>query len=447
MSTARGLETSALTSWGRTLRAPQLAFAPSWRDELPATLRAAVAARPSHGVLPMGLRRSYGDSGLNPEGAVLLTAALDRIIAFDPATRLLRAEAGLSLAALLAWFVPRGFFLPVTPGTRHVTLGGAVANDVHGKNHHGAGTFGRWVRALGLLRSDGTALELRAGDPLFAATLGGLGLTGLITWVELELLPIASSVMEVEDEVFEDLEGFFRLVEASAGWNYTVAWVDCLAKGASLGRGIFSRGRHAAAGGLSALEPPKLLRMPMDAPGFALNRLTLGAFNALYLAMGRRRSGRPRQVPYLPFFYPLDGIAAWNRLYGKRGFFQYQSVVPPAAQREATRAMLGAIAEAGEGSFLAVLKTFGPLPSPGLLSFPMEGTTLALDFAHRGAPTLALLARLDAIVREAGGRLYPAKDGRMPAAMFQAGYPAWEGFQEHMDPHFSSAFWRRVSQP
>ena len=447
MSQVRGIETSGLTSWGRTLRPPQLAFAPSWPDELPATLRTAVAARPEHGVLPVGLRRSYGDSGLNPDGAVVLTAGLDRTIAFDPEAGILRAEAGNSFAALLDWLVPHGFFLPVTPGTRHVTLGGAVANDVHGKNHHGAGTFGRWVRALGLLRSDGTAHTLVPGDALFAATVGGLGLTGLITWVELALLPITSSRMEVEDEVFEDLDGFFRLAEASAAWDYTVAWVDCLAKGAALGRGIFSRGRHATSGGLRAEEPPKLLRMPIDAPGFALNRLTLNAFNALYLGMGRRRSGRVRNVSYLPFFYPLDGIAEWNRLYGKRGFFQYQCVVPPTASRAAIRAMLAAIAAAGEGSFLAVLKTFGALPSPGLLSFPMEGTTLALDFANRGPATLALLARLDSITREAGGRLYPAKDGRMPADMFRAGYPAWEGLKEHMDPHFSSAFWRRVSQP
>ncbi len=447
MSRVRGVETSELTSWGRLLRPQQLAFVPSWPDELPATLRAAAAARPEHGVLPMGLRRSYGDSGLNPDGAVVLTAGLDRTIAFDPEAGILRAEAGHSLEALLAWLVPNGFFLPVTPGTRHVTLGGAVANDVHGKNHHGAGTFGRWVRAIGLLRSDGAVHTLVPGDALFASTVGGLGLTGLITWVELTLLPIASSRMEVEDEVFEDLDGYFRLAEASATWDYTVAWVDCLGQGAALGRGIFSRGRHATAGGLRAEEPTKLWRMPLDAPGFALNRLTLTAFNTLYLAMGRWRSGRARNAPYLSFFYPLDGIAEWNRLYGKRGFFQYQCVVPPAASRDAVREMLTTTAAAGEGSFLAVLKNFGALPSPGLLSFPMEGTTLALDFANKGTPTLALLARLDAITREAGGRLYPAKDGRMSAKMFRAGYPAWERLKEHMDPHFSSAFWRRVSQP
>ena len=445
MNAARGIETDAILSWGRALRAQHIAFAPSWRDELAATLREAAAARPGRGMLPVGLARSYGDSNLNPDGAVVLTPALDRLISFDPATRLLRAEAGTSLAAMLDWLVPRGWFLPVTPGTRHVTLGGAVANDVHGKNHHGAGTFGRWVRAIGLLRSDGSEQVLRPGDELFAATVGGLGLTGLITWVEVELMPIASSMIEAEDEVFENLDGFFRIAAASEGWDYTVAWVDCLARGKALGRGIFSRGRHAAAGELRARSPSRLLRVPLDAPGFALNRVSVGAFNALYLALGRRRAGRLRTVPYLPFFYPLDGIAAWNRLYGRAGFFQYQCVVPPDAAPGAIREMLQEIAAAGQGSFLAVLKTFGGLASPGLLSFPMPGTTLALDFPNRGAATLGLLARLDAIVRAARGRLYPAKDGRIPPDMFRTGYPDWERLARAMDPRFSSAFWRRVS--
>lgn len=447
---AAGQETDAILSWGRTLRAPQWAFAPAWRDELPATLAAAAAARPGRGVLPVGLGRSYGDSGLNADGAVVLAAGLDRIIAFDPPTRRLRAEAGVSIAALLDLLVPRGFFLPVTPGTRHVTLGGAVANDVHGKNHHGAGTFGRWVRALGLLRSDRRELALTPeddADGLFAATIGGLGLTGLITWVEIELLPIGSAAIEAEQAPFGDLDGFFALAAAAEaeGWDYTVAWVDCLARGARLGRGLFSRGRHAPQGGLKAAQPSRLLRVPLDAPAWALNRLSIGAFNSAYYAKGRLASRRTRAMHYLPFFYPLDGIAGWNRLYGRQGMYQYQCVVPPDA-RDAVRDILETVGKAGEGSFLAVLKTFGELSSPGLLSFPMEGTTLALDFPNRGAPTLALLARLDDIVRAARGRLYPAKDGRMPADMFRAGYPAWERLAAVRDPAFSSSFWRRVAE-
>jgi FAD/FMN-containing dehydrogenase len=442
----RFLPTDDLVSWGRVLRARHAVARPHWRDELPALIREGTAT--GRKLLTVGLGRSYGDSGLNPDGAVIDMRSLDRAIAFDPETRLLRAEAGMSLDALLAILVPRGFFLPVTPGTRFVTLGGAVANDVHGKNHHRAGTIGRWVRRLGLLRSDGGAIELAPDDKsgLFAATIGGLGLTGLIAWVEIEIIPIASAMMEVETIPFAGLDGFFLLAtESDFAFDYTVAWIDCLARGDALGRGIFSRARHAASGSLAAKTPHAGPNLPLDLPGFALNGATVRAFNALYYRRGARKAGRAT-MPYEPFFYPLDRIGGWNRMYGKRGLYQYQSVVPPGTAYDATKAMLEAISASGEGSFLAVLKTFGDVPSPGLLSFPRAGTTLALDFANRGASTLALMARLDAIVRESDGRLYPAKDGRIPAAMFRAGYPAWEDFARHVDPAFSSSFWRRVSQ-
>jgi L-gulonolactone oxidase len=399
-------------------------------------------------LLGIGLRRSYGDSGLNPDGAVVDMTGLDRAIAFDPETRLLRAEAGMSLDAVLRLLVPRGFFLPVTPGTRFVTLGGAVANDVHGKNHHRTGTFGGWVRRLGLLRSDGREIELGPDDctDLFAATIGGLGLTGLIAWVEIEMMPIASVMIEIETIPFGGLDEFFALAaESDEAFDYTVAWVDCLASGDGLGRGIFSRARHAIVGPLTSPPIRRRSSLPIDVPGFVLNPATVKAFNALYYANGRRKAGQAT-VPYDPFFYPLDAMGAWNRMYGRRGLYQYQSVVPPGADRDATQAMLQAIAASGEGSFLAVLKTFGDKPSPGMLSFPRPGTTLALDFPNRGASTLALLDRLDAIVREAGGRLYPAKDGRISAAMFRAGYPNWSDFARHVDPAFSSHFWRRVGE-
>ena len=433
-------------SWGRVLRARHEVARPHWRDELPALL--GEGAEAGRKLLAIGLRRSYGDCGLNPDGAVIDMAALDRAISFDPETRLLRAEAGISLDALLAILVPRGFFLPVTPGTRFVTLGGAIANDVHGKNHHRAGTLGRWVRRLGLMRSEGGTLELGPDDNtgLFAATVGGLGLTGLIAWVEIEVIPIASATMEVETIPFATLDAFFPLTAESDGaFDYTVAWIDCLARGDARGRGLFSRARHAAEGPLVLQKKRPGPTVPLDLPGFALNGLTVKAFNELCYRNGRRRAGRAA-APYEPFFYPLDRIGGWSRLYGKRGFYQYQSVVPPEVAGDATRAMLEAVSAAGEGSFLAVLKTFGDMPSPGMLSFPRPGTTLALDFANRGASTLKLMDRLDAIVREAGGRLYPAKDGRISAAMFRAGYPNWEDFARHVDPRFSSSFWRRVSQ-
>jgi len=439
----RFLPRDDLLSWGRVLRARHEVARPHWRDELPTLCIEGTAG--GRTLLAAGLGRSYGDSGLNPDGAIVEMGELDRIIGFDPATRLLRAEAGISIDTLLRLFVPRGLFPPVTPGTRFVTLGGAIANDIHGKNHHRAGTLGRWVRRLGLLRSDGGEIELGDDDKtgLFAATIGGLGLTGIIAWAEIELMAIPSAQMEVETLPFATLDEFFAIAEGSDhSFDYTVAWVDCLATAGASGRGIFSRARHAATGSLKS-STGRGFDVPIDLPGFVLGGTTVRAFNALYFRNASRKAGHAT-VPYEPFFYPLDTIGRWNRLYGRRGLYQYQSVVPPAAARDATAAMLASISAAGEGSFLAVLKTFGDIASPGRLSFPRPGTTLALDFANRGASTLALMGRLDAIVREAGGRLYPAKDGRIPAEMFQAGYPNWRDFARHVDPGFSSSFWRRV---
>jgi len=417
---------------------------PSFRDEID-LLIASGTTRTPNGLLASGLRRSYGDSCLNDDGAMLDMTALDRFVSFDRTTGVLVAEAGVSLADVLKLVIPAGYFLPVTPGTKFVTLGGAVANDVHGKNHHRAGTIGRWLRQLHLVRSDGIEHVIDREDKtgLFAATVGGLGLTGVITRVALELMPIASASMDVQTMPFGSLPEFFALAaESEATHDYTVAWVDCLAKGSKLGRGIFTRARHSSDGELRvhARVGPTI---PVDAPGFLLNRLSLSVFNELYYHF----AGRPRHatVSYDPFFYPLDAVGDWNRLYGRRGFYQYQSVVPPAGAEAATKEMLRTIAKAGQGSFLAVMKTLGDVPSPGLLSFPKKGVTLALDFANRGPLTLSLLDKLDAIVREAGGRLYPAKDGRLPPAMFQAGYPALDQFKKHVDPGMSSTFWRRMN--
>lgn len=416
---------------------------PAFRDGLDALVMEG-ADGPNH-LLASGLRRSYGDSCINDGGAVIDMTGLDHFVSFDRTTGRLVAEAGVSLAEILKLVIPAGYFLPVTPGTKFVTLGGAVANDVHGKNHHRAGTIGRWVRGLDLLRSDGIEHALTDADQtgLFAATIGGLGLTGVITRVALELLPIASSNMAVETIPFGNLAEFFSLAsESEATHEYTVSWIDCLAQGGRSGRGIFTRARHSNDGELRvhAGAGPAI---PIDAPGFLLNRLTLSAFNEVYY----RFAGRSRETTasYDPFFYPLDAIGGWNKLYGRRGFFQYQSVVPPANAEVATAEMLRTIAAAGQGSFLAVLKTFGEVPSPGMMSFPRTGTTLALDFANRGLSTLGLLDKLDAIVREAGGRLYPAKDGRLPSSMFMAGYPALDQFRPHIDPGMSSTFWRRMN--
>jgi len=437
---------SDIRSWGGTILREHLVASPGWRDQLPDLVARAQSS--SRSLLACGLRRSYGDSGLNPDGSLIDISGLDKVIAFDPDTRLLRAEAGISFDAILNIIVRQGFFLPVTPGTRFVTLGGAVANDVHGKNHHTHGTIGCWVRRLGLLRSDGSEIELAPNDTtgLFAATIGGLGLTGIITWVELEVIPIDSALMDAENIPFGNLEEFFSLsAESEEGYDYTVSWIDCLSKGDALGRGIFTRGNHASTGSRLLDRGNTRFTMPVNLPAFAMNRYSIRAFNALYFWNGKRKGGKAR-IPAHPFFYPLDAIGSWNRMYGRSGMFQYQSVVPPADQLEATRAMLNAISSSGQGSFLAVLKTFGRKPSPGLLSFPREGTTLALDFPNRGDKTLRLMEKLDAIVLEAGGRLYPAKDGRMSAKMFQSGYPEWETFAKHVDQGFSSHFWARVAK-
>ena len=434
--------TDELTSWGRVQRAQHRVVRPHWRDELEPAVRAA-AADPGR-ALAVGLSRSYGDSGLNPDGALIVMTGLDRIHAFDAASGVIRADAGLSLDALIRFALPHGWFPPVLPGTRFVTLGGAIANDVHGKNHHRAGTFGRHVRRLGLLRTDGATRELAPGDPLFAATVGGLGLTGVIAWAELQLSSVAGAWLDSEDVAFHRLDEFFDLAdESEAGHEYTVAWIDCAVRGRAQGRGIFSRGSPSPDADRTLHKPPRLF-MPVDAPTWLLNPLTVRAhnlarFTAKALGQGRRRTH------YDGFFFPLDAIGGWNRIDGRPGFFQYQCVLPTETARAGVAELLSQITRSGQGSFLAVLKTFGDLASPGLLSFPMKGATLALDFPNRGPETLSLLARLDDVVREGGGRLYPAKDGRISAAMFHAGYPRLAEFARHVDPGLASGFWRRVA--
>lgn len=428
------------TSWGRVVQSDSRVFEPAFLDEV----RAALGGQESK--LAYGLGRSYGDVCLNRGGALIRTQRLDRILAADWQNGIVRAEAGLTIGDLLSLSVPRGWFVPVTPGTKHVTLGGAVANDVHGKNHHEAGTFGCHVTSLALLRSDGEVIEIgpdrRPG--LFAATVGGLGLTGIILWVELQLQAVGASDFEVENIRLRNLEAFFRTAEQSTGWPYTVAWVDCLASGAALGRGIFSRGRHATAGPLRAHDERQRARVPMNAPSALLGRTPVRLFNALYARQPARNG--TRLVAYDKFLYPLDRIGDWNRLYGARGFFQHQSVVPMGAAPSALQRLLELTSRAGQGSFLVVLKLFGSRPSPGLLSFPEQGATFALDFQNRGEPTRALLDRMSDIVLEAGGRLYPAKDATMSASHFRSGYPRWRELEGFRDPAISSDFWRRVTR-
>ncbi len=398
-------------------------------------------------MLASGNNCSYGDSALNDGGVVANLSSLDRFVGFDTGTGVIRCESGVTLGEILRATLPRGWGLPVIPGTQFVTVAGAVAHDVHGKNHEVAGTFATCVREIVLWRStDGLVTCSSEREPaLFAATMAGMGLTGAIVEVELQLRRQASTELDVETIPFRGVDEFLDVAAVSRiGSEYTVAWVDGLARGRHLGRGIFFRANHAARD-MSVPQLPAArprVAVPFDLPAFVLCSLSVRAFNAAYGAA--HRAGR-RRVGCAPFFFPLDTVAGWNRIYGRRGFLQHQCVVPMAAAREAVSALLRDIADAGEASFLSVLKTFGARRSPGPLSFPREGVTLAMDFPMRGRSTLDLLERLDARVCDAGGAVYPAKDARMSAATFRRSFPRLDEFRLHVDPRFSSSLWRRVS--
>jgi FAD/FMN-containing dehydrogenase len=398
--------------------------------------------------LAQGNARSYGDVCLNPGGRLWRTTGLDRFIDFDAASGRLRCEAGVLLRDIQRMSLAHGWLLPVTPGTQLVTVGGAIANDVHGKNHHRLGSFGNHVLSLRLARTDGSVIDCRPGDcgpgdeaGWFAATVGGMGLTGVIVEAELQLRRVRGPWLVTDTVPYATLDEFFPLADTSeAGWEHTVSWIDCLS---GSGRGLFLRANPAPVPGHDAQQDRPSRRMPVAPPVSLVNGLSLRPFNAAYFHLKRLKAGRA-VAHFEAYGYPLDGLHDWNRMYGPRGFYQYQSVVPRAGGQDATRAMLAAIKASGQGSFLAVLKTFGARDSVGMMSFPRPGVTLALDFPNRGASTLRLFERLDAIVREAGGRLYAAKDARMPRALFEAGYPRLAEFLPYRDPGISSSMSRRL---
>lgn len=431
-------------SWGRYPRAEQEVVRLWSRYDL-------LTLEPVGGktALPRGNGRSYGDSCLNDGGILIDARGLDRFITFDPATGILRCEAGVLFADILKLVVPKGWFIPATPGTQLITVGGAIANDVHGKAHHRDGTFGRHVRCFELLRSDGSRLLCSPSENLewYKATIGGLGLTGVILWVEIALKRISNPYIDSETIKCANLEEFFDVsADSDQDYEYTVAWLDCTAHGRGLGRALFSRGNHAPANlGKTPSAPGRGFTFPIESPVSLVNGLTLRAFNKLYYHRQRKRR-KQAIVHYAPFFFPLDAMLEWNRLYGPNGFYQYQCVVPKTDGQGAIRELLESITKSGEGSFLAVMKIFGDIKSPGILSFPCTGVTLAIDFPNRGQRTLALMERLDAVVREAVGRVYPAKDARMSAESFQQYYPQWRELLPFIDPDFSSSFWRRVTR-
>lgn len=438
---------AVLSGWGRY----PVRDCTVWQPTTPQTLHEALPPLPSS--IARGNGRSYGDASLNPEATIDMLR-LDRLIAFDEATGRLECEAGVLLSDIVAAFVRRGWFPPVTPGTRLVTIGGMIASDVHGKNHHGAGSFCQHVDWLELDIGDGRVLRCSPSEnaPMFAATCGGMGLTGIIVRASFRMLKIESAYMRQRTIRASDLDHALTVFEQSHGSTYSVAWIDCMATGSNLGRCAILLGEHATAADLDehhradpfARPARKPKSVPIDFPGFALSGFSVKVFNQLYYALQQPGDAL---VGLDPYFYPLDALFDWNRIYGRRGFVQYQCVLPLAHSAAGLRRLLEAISAAGAGSFLAVLKRMGPA-SFGMLSFPMEGYTLALDFPATAA-NLALLEHLDAITAEHGGRVYLAKDARISPQVFAAGYPRLQEFQAlraqyGLDHRFSSLLSQRL---
>lgn len=385
-----------------------------------------ISDRPQTTLIARGLGRSYGDSSLAP--CVISTAHLDHFIKFDETTGLLTCYTGVSLADILSVFVPKGWFLPVTPGTKYVTVGGAIASDIHGKNHHLEGSFTDHVSSLKIATASEGIIECSRDlhPELFRATCGGMGLTGIILEATLKLKPIQSAYINETIIKTRNLEEVLALFEEHQERTYSVAWIDCLSTGKSLGRSLLMLGEHAAEGKLTPGKSVKLT-VPLDMPGILLNRYSIQAFNALYYHRVTKQHSE-RLAHYEPFFYPLDGVNQWNRIYGKNGFIQYQFVLPKDAGLTGMTSILKRIAQSKRGSFLAVIKVFGK-GNDNYLSFPMEGYTLALDFKlEKGL--FGLLDELDKIVLDYSGRLYMTKDARMSAEMLKQGHPGWNKFIE-----------------
>ncbi|KIC47691.1 FAD-binding oxidoreductase [Tateyamaria sp. ANG-S1] len=420
-----------LSGWGRYPRlSGPLGTA---RDTGPA----ATATATLPGVIARGLGRSYGDAAIGRDNTIDATG-LNRMQSFDPKTGILAVEAGVPLADIIDTFLPQGYFPCAVPGTRFVTVGGMIASDVHGKNQHIHGTFGDHVAWLKLAMPDGRVMRCSPHEnaDLFKATIGGMGLTGTILSAGFRLKQVETGWIRQTTHVAANLGEAVRLLSQTANATYTVAWIDVLARGASLGRSLILEGEHATADELpwgDVRFPPSTngrLAVPMDMPGWLLNAMTVRAFNELYYRNGARKAGQTTTVPWDSYFFPLDGIAHWNRIYGRRGFVQHQCVIPEAKAESVVAGILERISSHGAGSFLAVLKRLAP--GSGLMSFPMEGLTLALDipFSEKLKP---LLAEIDALVVAAGGRLYLAKDATQSPTTFAAGYPNLDRFKTLRD--------------
>ncbi len=438
-----------ISGWGRY---------PVQRCELVRPERHAALVADAPSVIARGQGRSYGDAALNEGGQVLLTERLNRFSSFDGAQGVFSAEAGLTLAELLETCVPRGWFPLVTPGTKYVSLGGCIAADVHGKNHHHDGAFSRSVREFELITAEGKRLRCspQENSDAYWASVGGMGLTGIIGEVELQLRPIESAYIRAQHTPAADLEQAIALLQdAEHDAQYTVAWIDLMSRGRAQGRSVVMRGDHAPAAALSGaarlkplqLKPRGMRNVPFDLPGWMLNPLSIRAFNALYYRVEGGK-GAPFICDYDKFFYPLDALGNWNRLYGRRGFVQYQCVVPTASAYEALRTLLQRLETSGLPAFLAVLKRLGE-EGMGHLSFPTAGYTLAMDLPVTGPALFRLLDEFDEVVLQHGGRVYLAKDARLASESLRAMYPRlgeWQRIRAKLDPDgvFSSSLSRRL---
>lgn len=434
-----------ITGWGRTRRAQVLAARPESAQEV----LAALADVGDNTVIVHAGGRSYGDVALNDGGKVVLTGRLNRFLDFNEETLDLVCEPGVTFGDVLEVFGPRGYLFPVSPGTAYTTIGGAVASDLHGKNHEFAGSFGNHVQWMDLALPSGEVCRVsRTNDPeLFTATIGGLGLTGFMLRVCFRMMRVPSTDMIVQERRAPDLDAFITAFEAHRQEaTYSVGWIDGLARSGRLGRGIIETGELA--------EPPsddrkerRHLAVPFDFPKRALNRTTVGWFNTLYY---RRvpQGGRTRRVPIGRYLYPLDSVLRWNRVYGRQGFHQFQCVLPNEAAPHGLHSILKTVVESKAMPFLGVIKTFGS-DGLGYLSFPLRGYTLALDFPHKDEDTIRVLRTLHEITAEHGGRVYLAKDSALTPEMFRRMYPRHGDYRsvlERVDPNqlFSSDLSRRL---